>query len=197
MFGIKKYHDHNFSFLWTQKYHFWQHSDPKISNLSPCMCMCWVPLRDLNPLSRLQSEHNMVSGMGPLRELRLKNDGYAPLKCATSVRSTTIGLEEVKAYRISCNSKFFSIHYQQFSLVFSIVNQKTKSWDTLSHCYAIAKVVFQHFRSLSNAQLNINNNEPDSFSVVYLFKPWLISWNHGLSLQTILFSLLSFLFILH
>ena len=43
MFGIKKYHEHSFSFLWTQKYHFWQHSDPKISDLPPCMCMCRVP----------------------------------------------------------------------------------------------------------------------------------------------------------
>ena len=43
MFGIKKYHEHSFSFLWTQKYHFWQHSDPKISDLPPRMCMCRVP----------------------------------------------------------------------------------------------------------------------------------------------------------
>ena len=43
MFGIKKYHQHSFSFLWTQKYHFWQHSDPKISDLPPRMCMCRVP----------------------------------------------------------------------------------------------------------------------------------------------------------
>ena len=39
MFGIKKYHEHSFSSLWTQKYHFWQHSDPKISDLPPrCAC---------------------------------------------------------------------------------------------------------------------------------------------------------------
>ena len=39
MFGIKKYHQHSFSFLWTQKYHFWQHSDPKISTYLP-VCAC-------------------------------------------------------------------------------------------------------------------------------------------------------------
>ena len=43
MFGIKKYHQHSFSFSWTKKYHFWQHSDPKISDLPPRMCMCRVP----------------------------------------------------------------------------------------------------------------------------------------------------------
>ena len=43
MFGIKKYHEHSFSFLWTKKYHFWQHFDPKISDLPPRMCMCRVP----------------------------------------------------------------------------------------------------------------------------------------------------------
>ena len=43
IFGIKKYHEHSFSFLWTQKYHFWQHSDPKISDLPPRMCMSQVP----------------------------------------------------------------------------------------------------------------------------------------------------------
>ena len=31
--------EHGFSFIWTQKYHFWQYSDPKISDLPPCMCM--------------------------------------------------------------------------------------------------------------------------------------------------------------
>ena len=40
MFGIKKYHEHSFSFLWTQKYHFSQYFDPKISDLPPRMCMC-------------------------------------------------------------------------------------------------------------------------------------------------------------
>ena len=40
MFGIKKYHEHSFSFLWTQKYHFSQYSDPKISDLPPRMRMC-------------------------------------------------------------------------------------------------------------------------------------------------------------
>ena len=35
--------EHSFSFLWTQKYHFWQHSDPKISDLPPRICMCRVP----------------------------------------------------------------------------------------------------------------------------------------------------------
>ena len=39
MFGVKKYHEDSFSFIWTQKYHFWQYSDPKISDLSPRMCM--------------------------------------------------------------------------------------------------------------------------------------------------------------
>ena len=43
MYSIKKYHEHSFTFLWTQKYHFWQHSDPKISDLPPRMCMCRVP----------------------------------------------------------------------------------------------------------------------------------------------------------
>ena len=43
MFGIKKYHEHSFSFLWTEKYHFRQYSDPKISDLPPRMCMCRVP----------------------------------------------------------------------------------------------------------------------------------------------------------
>ena len=43
MFGVKKYHEDSFSFIWTQKYHFWQYSDPKISDLPPRMCMCWVP----------------------------------------------------------------------------------------------------------------------------------------------------------
>ena len=40
MFGVKKYHEHGFSFIWTQKYHFWQCPDPKISDLPPRMCMC-------------------------------------------------------------------------------------------------------------------------------------------------------------
>ena len=39
MFGIEKYHEHSFSFLWTQKYH----SDPKTLDLPPRMCMCRVP----------------------------------------------------------------------------------------------------------------------------------------------------------
>ena len=43
MFGLNKYHEHGFSFIWTQKYHFWQYSDPKIWYLPPRMCMCWVP----------------------------------------------------------------------------------------------------------------------------------------------------------
>ena len=44
MFGVKKYHEHNsFSFLWIQKYHFSQYSDPKTSDLPPRMCMCCVP----------------------------------------------------------------------------------------------------------------------------------------------------------
>ena len=43
MFGINKYHEHSFRFLWTQKYHFWQHSDSKISDLPLRMCMCRVP----------------------------------------------------------------------------------------------------------------------------------------------------------
>ena len=29
MFGVKKYHEHNFSFIWTQKYHCWNYSDRK------------------------------------------------------------------------------------------------------------------------------------------------------------------------
>ena len=40
MFGVKKYHEDSFSFIWTQKYHFSQYSDPKISDLPPRMCMC-------------------------------------------------------------------------------------------------------------------------------------------------------------
>ena len=40
MFGIKKYHEYILSFLWTQKYHFSQYPDPKISDLPPRMCMC-------------------------------------------------------------------------------------------------------------------------------------------------------------
>ena len=30
-----------------KKYHFWQCSDPKISDLPPRMCMCWVAPQDL------------------------------------------------------------------------------------------------------------------------------------------------------
>ena len=33
MFDVKKYHEHDFSFIWTKKYHFGQYSDPKISDL--------------------------------------------------------------------------------------------------------------------------------------------------------------------
>ena len=45
MFGIKKYHEHSFSFLWTQIYHFWQHSDPKnIGLTSPYVHVPSAPL---------------------------------------------------------------------------------------------------------------------------------------------------------
>ena len=40
MFGVKKYHEDSFSFIWTQKYHIWQYSDQKISDLLPRMCIC-------------------------------------------------------------------------------------------------------------------------------------------------------------
>ena len=43
MFGIKKYHEHCFSFLWTRKYHLSQCSDPTISDLPSCVHMLSAP----------------------------------------------------------------------------------------------------------------------------------------------------------
>ena len=39
IFDVRKYQEHNFSFISTQKYHYWQRSNPKILDLSPRMCI--------------------------------------------------------------------------------------------------------------------------------------------------------------
>ena len=40
IFDFKNYYEHNFRFILTKKYHFWQCSNPNILDLPPRMCMC-------------------------------------------------------------------------------------------------------------------------------------------------------------
>ena len=40
IFDVIKYNEHNFSFNLTQKHHFWQNSNSKISELLPHICAC-------------------------------------------------------------------------------------------------------------------------------------------------------------
>ena len=40
IFDVKKYHELDFNCILIQTYHFWQYSNPKISDLTPRMCIC-------------------------------------------------------------------------------------------------------------------------------------------------------------